>query len=128
MFKPCVTYRLGQSLQEMHVCKEDVNPLFPIHARNQSILEYQCSFENKDSSEQTSSPITCQCGKPLESGWDCENCRRNCSHCNRALTTDPEDYCTRCYRYCSTHGAYSIIASPPVGDSSSKTCPSCIDG
>ncbi|KAL0083278.1 hypothetical protein F4703DRAFT_1930034 [Phycomyces blakesleeanus] len=86
------------------------------------------SDENSESSyDQSSSPVKCECGKTLESGWSCENCRRNCPYCNRMLTTDPEDYCTRCYRYCTQHGAYLIISLSPTENSSAKVCPKCAE-
>lgn len=36
----------------------------------------------------------CGCGKPLSAGWDCKQCRINCTGCNRALAS--EEKCGRC--------------------------------
>lgn len=44
--------------------------------------------ENNDES------ITCACGKLLSAGWDCIQCRSNCSSCHRAL--GPNEICNRC--------------------------------
>ncbi|KAJ8654621.1 hypothetical protein O0I10_009672 [Lichtheimia ornata] len=41
-------------------------------------------------------PATCGCGRPLQRGWDCPYCRRNCSVCGRALGVDED--CDRCTR------------------------------
>ncbi|KAI8888632.1 hypothetical protein K501DRAFT_127391, partial [Backusella circina FSU 941] len=48
----------------------------------------------------------CECGRELDSGWNCSNCRRQCTICNRSLSTDPSDYCERCFRKCEEHGLY----------------------
>lgn len=59
----------------------------------------------------------CECGIELSIGWQCENCRVTCPECNRALTKDPEDYCTRCNTKCQTHGLFKSSAH--------KVCPQC---
>ena len=51
-------------------------------------------------------PAVCECGRTLTAGWQCNFCRKNCPYCHRALTTDPEDYCDRCFRLCKFHGLY----------------------
>lgn len=38
--------------------------------------------------------ITCGCGKALSAGWNCTQCRHNCSTCHRALAS--EEICGRC--------------------------------
>ncbi|KAI9263283.1 hypothetical protein BDA99DRAFT_509809 [Phascolomyces articulosus] len=67
---------------------------------------------------------TCgECGRTLGPGWQCESCRRNCPHCNRALTTDPDDYCERCFRKCDKHNiVYSIVDSETQ---EGPKCPEC---
>lgn len=38
--------------------------------------------------------VICGCGKVLATGWDCSQCRSNCSSCHRAL--GPNEICNRC--------------------------------
>lgn len=54
-------------------------------------------------------PICGDCGKELDTGWNCSSCRRQCSICNRALSTNPDEFCERCYRLCQKHGLHSKI-------------------
>ncbi|KAI8147993.1 hypothetical protein BJV82DRAFT_664327 [Fennellomyces sp. T-0311] len=64
-----------------------------------------------------------ECGRPLGPGWECESCRRNCPHCNRALTTDPNDYCERCFRKCDKHNlVYSVVDKQ---EDQGPKCPEC---
>ncbi|KAI9489093.1 hypothetical protein BDB00DRAFT_845149 [Zychaea mexicana] len=51
-------------------------------------------------------PAVCECGRTLMAGWQCNFCRKNCLYCHRALTTDPQDYCDRCFCLCNVHGLY----------------------
>lgn len=72
----------------------------------------------EDDEEDEELAICGDCGRVLGPGWQCSSCRRSCPHCNRALTTDPDDYCGRCFRKCIKHGiVYSLIS----GDG----CPKC---
>ncbi|CDH60506.1 predicted protein [Lichtheimia corymbifera JMRC:FSU:9682] len=72
--------------------------------------------EDEDEDEELA--ICGDCGRVLGPGWQCSSCRRSCPHCNRALTTDPDDYCGRCFRKCVKHGiVYSLI--------SGNGCPKC---
>ncbi|KAI9490960.1 hypothetical protein BDB00DRAFT_835308 [Zychaea mexicana] len=79
--------------------------------------------------EDEETEATCgECGRPLGPGWQCESCRRNCPHCNRALTTDPDDFCERCFRKCDKHNIiYSIVdpGSLPAGQEEGSKCPEC---
>lgn len=71
----------------------------------------QSSNEDEEDSRQLNKlkPICGDCGKELETGWNCSSCRRQCPLCNRALTNNPNEYCERCYRLCEKHGLYSKI-------------------
>ena len=71
-----------------------------------------------DDDEEEELAICGDCDRVLGPGWQCKSCRRNCPHCNRALTTDPNDYCGRCFRKCVKHG---IIYSLVTGEG----CPKC---
>lgn len=50
----------------------------------------------------------CECGRLLKPGWQCDQCRKSCPYCRRALTVDPNDYCDRCFAKCSIHGLFPI--------------------
>ncbi|KAK4519920.1 uncharacterized protein ATC70_010164 [Mucor velutinosus] len=47
-----------------------------------------------DSYSDVEEPVVCACGKALLAGWDCSQCRSNCSTCHRAL--GPDETCNRC--------------------------------
>ncbi|KAJ8652950.1 hypothetical protein O0I10_011412 [Lichtheimia ornata] len=50
----------------------------------------------------------CECGRLLKPGWQCNQCRKSCPYCRRALTVDPNDYCDRCFARCNIHGIFPI--------------------
>jgi hypothetical protein len=66
--------------------------------------EYNSSFYNEDDDDDSSieegegnsevEQVMCGCGKALSAGWNCTQCRHNCSTCHRALAT--EEICSRC--------------------------------
>ncbi|KAG2206178.1 hypothetical protein INT46_007173 [Mucor plumbeus] len=60
----------------------------------------------------------CGCGVILAKGWICDNCRINCSGCSRSLTTDPQDFCSRCNSQCQEHGLYR--------NDEFESCPKCL--
>lgn len=85
------------------------------HETNNNDDDNQVEDEEEEDEELA---ICGDCGRVLGPGWQCSSCRRSCPHCNRALTTDPDDYCGRCFRKCIKHGiVYSLIS----GDG----CPKC---
>lgn len=63
--------------------------------------------EEEEEQDNNIAPV-CECGRVLDSGWQCSNCRRQCPICNRVLSLDPDEYCERCYRRCDFHGLYTI--------------------
>lgn len=89
---------------------------------NSRLYPYTKSSEDDDDDlddEQENNTIAiCDCGRQLDSGWQCSHCRRACPICNRSLSLDPEEYCERCFRICKYHGLYSI-------SSGSVECPLC---
>ncbi|KAI8641704.1 hypothetical protein BD408DRAFT_417779 [Parasitella parasitica] len=60
----------------------------------------------------------CGCGMVLAQGWACDNCRISCPGCNRSLTDDPQDFCSRCSSQCPEHGLYK--------NEDFKSCPECV--
>ena len=60
----------------------------------------------------------CGCGVILKKGWACDNCRINCPGCNRSLTNDPQDFCSRCNSRCQEHGLYR--------NDEFESCPKCL--
>lgn len=80
-------------------------------------LEEEDEDEDEDYAMFEDLTTRCECGIELSIGWQCQNCRVNCSECNRALTKDPEDYCTRCNTKCQMHGLFKLSVH--------KTCPQC---
>jgi hypothetical protein len=64
------------------------------------------SDEDEDNS-QSNKAICGECGKELDTGWKCSACRKECPICNRALSTDPNEYCERCFKFCKYHGLYT---------------------
>lgn len=84
---------------------------------NESLEEEDDEEDDEDNAMFEDLTTRCECGIELSIGWQCENCRVNCPECNRALTKDPEDYCTRCNTKCQMHGLYKLSAY--------KVCPQC---
>lgn len=69
-------------------------------------------------------PLCGECGRTLGPGWFCESCRRACPYCNRALSSDPNDYCTRCHRKCDRHNiVYPLVSLQP--NNQTGQCPEC---
>lgn len=89
---------------------------FPNYSDKQT---YESTDEEEDENNDMfdGSETRCECGIILAKGWQCDNCRVNCSDCNRALTKDPEDFCTRCNIKCQTHGLFKTSAH--------SACPQC---
>jgi hypothetical protein len=56
--------------------------------------QYSEEEEEDDSDYGEDDQAICGCGKPLSAGWDCKQCRTNCTGCNRALASDEK--CSRC--------------------------------
>ena len=80
--------------------------------------------ETYDEDEEGETEATCgECGNILGPGWQCESCRRSCPYCNRALTTDPNDYCERCFRYCDKHDIIYLIVNSETQEG--PKCPEC---
>ncbi|KAI8083808.1 hypothetical protein BDF21DRAFT_492708 [Thamnidium elegans] len=87
---------MSSSLHLLKIIKEenevvkikDINPL----SLNQSYKYY--NEEEEDSNDDEEEPV-CGCGKTLASGWNCIECRQNCTTCHRALTL--EEICSRCH-------------------------------
>lgn len=50
--------------------------------------------DDNDSFSDMEESVICGCGKALATGWDCSQCRSNCSTCHRAL--GPNEICNRC--------------------------------
>jgi hypothetical protein len=94
------------------------------------------SDESDDYDQFDTTDNVCGCGKTLAKGWVCHDCRIQCPGCNRALSTDPEDYCSRCYFKCQEHGLVLKKAVPldtchlcndassPVPDNANNDSPS----
>jgi hypothetical protein len=94
------------------VTSDDIKPV-----KNLVIVETEKEEEGYDDDMFDDMEVRCECGIKLTKGWQCENCRVNCPDCNRALTKNPEDYCTRCNIKCLKHGLFKL--------SLHKSCPQC---
>lgn len=75
------------------VKSQDINP---------SLGDQQYKYYNEEEEESDQDTYSdsdeepmCGCGKALSSGWNCIQCRHNCTTCQRALT--PEEICSRCH-------------------------------
>lgn len=71
----------------------DINPSLGDH-RYKYYNEEEEESDQDICSDDDEDPM-CGCGKALSSGWDCTQCRQNCTTCQRALT--PEEICSRCH-------------------------------
>lgn len=72
-----------------------------LHITDQSVNDFYCSSEEEDEDydifdDSEYNEAICACGKKLSAGWNCNQCRMNCSTCQRALL--PEEECSRCTR------------------------------
>lgn len=88
------------------------------HSRLHPRIESSDEEYDLDDEQDNTTIAICDCGRQLDSSWQCAHCRRVCSICNRALSLDPDEYCERCFRLCKYHGLYSI-------SSGSVECPAC---
>ncbi|KAI9486116.1 MAG: hypothetical protein EXX96DRAFT_613952 [Benjaminiella poitrasii] len=81
----------------------------------QNVSEEDDEEEDSFDDEFDDMETRCACGVVLTKGWACDDCRMNCSDCNRAYVKG--DYCTRCNKECEAHGAYRLAES--------QECPKC---
>lgn len=83
ILKECETVKI----QEMNLLLRDQQNIYFYNE------EEEDSNEEDDECEHNGEPM-CGCGTPLSSGWDCAQCRYNCTTCHRALILGEE--CSRC--------------------------------
>lgn len=77
----------------------------------------QVESEEEDYDQFDDLDTRCGCGVVLTKGWACDNCRISCPGCNRSLTNDPQDFCSRCNSQCQEHGLYK--------NDEFESCPQC---
>lgn len=115
--QPTTTTSIVEERHHAEPC-HDITNMIPLTNHDDNPEEDNIEDEEGDEEEEEELAICGDCGKVLGPGWQCSSCRRSCPHCNRALTTDPDDYCGRCFRKCDKHGiVYSLI--------SGEGCPKC---
>ncbi|KAG2210517.1 hypothetical protein INT47_002459 [Mucor saturninus] len=88
----------------MHLLKviEEENESIKIQDIHSSLGNQQYKYYNEEEEESDRDTISdddeepiCGCGKALSSGWNCTQCRQNCTTCQRALAH--EEICSRCH-------------------------------
>lgn len=88
----------------MHLLQviEKENEAVKIQDIHSSLGDQQYKYYNEEEEESDRDTISdddeepiCGCGKALSSGWNCTQCRQNCTTCQRALTY--EEICSRCH-------------------------------
>ncbi|GAA5813968.1 hypothetical protein MFLAVUS_007458 [Mucor flavus] len=88
----------------LHLLKsiEEENEVVKIKDINPSSLNQPYKYYNEEEEDSNDEDIhsdeeepMCGCGKTLTSGWNCIECRHNCTTCHRALTL--EEICSRCH-------------------------------
>ncbi|KAI9360286.1 hypothetical protein BD770DRAFT_385232 [Pilaira anomala] len=72
---------------------KDINPTF-LNQHYKYYNEEEEDSVDEDTLNDDEEPV-CGCGKTLSSGWNCTQCRHNCTTCQRALTL--EEICSRCH-------------------------------
>ncbi|KAI8150437.1 hypothetical protein BJV82DRAFT_587180 [Fennellomyces sp. T-0311] len=107
----------------MAITTTTTTPTSTATSQSTFVLQVDRSCRRSYHSDDDYGPAVCECGRTLTAGWQCEYCRRNCPYCHRALTTDPQDYCDRCFRLCNIHGLY-LYYNIKTGQRMDG-CPSC---